>query len=702
MNEEITEKTQTLAPFTKLCMTIGQLPSSYFESMSYYEQLIWFTKYLQEQVIPAVNQNAAAVEELQRYYIELQNYVNNYFDNLDVQQEINNKLDEMAGDGSLTNLIKAYVDPIYQAYTENINEQIQAQNVRINAISSGSPLAASSTAGMTDTSRIYVNTTDGYWYYYNGSAWTQGGVYQASVSSIDSYTRNMFKNFINILDTLCEFVNVVPSITWEEGYFYDTSGVKTQYANAKCSVLNVTPGDMYYITGYNATTGRVYNLLDGTNAVIETPSETGYQSYFVIIPDNATSMQISAITNRVYSIKKVTSMILSNSQIQEVLTMYSVDYQAKNLIENATYENNKIWNNIGDLVDYNDFLASEKIEIPARATKLTLASSKPTTLMILFDENENFVRKIDGISMQSEDTSKEVTLADNEKYFAINIYKENLSVQKVTCDSLFELVNHSESNEVDVFIFMGQSNMTGQGNPSLAPELIDGAGYEYSSSLDVIYPITEPAGENDNQACNGSLITAFANAYYTEINVPIVECMCAVSGSGIDEWQPNGTYLTRAITYLENCISYLTRMGYRIRHKNMVWLQGEHEGNNGSTGAYYKEEFNTMFEEMKDNGIENCFLIRIGEYNGSGKDFSAIIQAQTELCQDDSTIIMATTTLCSMADRDMMNDQFHMNQLALNEAGTYAGINSALFIRDNKEPTMYDYKYDNLYYSHIN
>lgn len=51
---------------------------------------------------------------------------------------------------------------------------------QINSLASGSPLSASSTSGMTDTSKIYVNTTDGKWYYYNGNTWVAGGTYQAT------------------------------------------------------------------------------------------------------------------------------------------------------------------------------------------------------------------------------------------------------------------------------------------------------------------------------------------------------------------------------------------------------------------------------------------------------------------------------------------------------------------------------------------
>lgn len=48
---------------------------------------------------------------------ELKNFVNNYFNNLDVQNEINNKLDAMAKDGSLTNIIK----PIFDEFQRTVD-----------------------------------------------------------------------------------------------------------------------------------------------------------------------------------------------------------------------------------------------------------------------------------------------------------------------------------------------------------------------------------------------------------------------------------------------------------------------------------------------------------------------------------------------------------------------------------------------------
>ena len=56
----------------------------------------------------------------------------------------------------------------------------------------GSPLVAASVAGMTDHDRVYVYTgdedgyTSGNWYYWNGTAWTSGGVYNAAAVETDT------------------------------------------------------------------------------------------------------------------------------------------------------------------------------------------------------------------------------------------------------------------------------------------------------------------------------------------------------------------------------------------------------------------------------------------------------------------------------------------------------------------------------------
>ena len=110
MNENPTIKPKILPPLTKFIYTIGALPTSYLMSMTYEEQLVWLCNYLGKEVIPAINQNGAAVEELQKLYTDLQSYVDNYFDNLDIQEEVDNKLEEMAQSGELAEIIALFLD----------------------------------------------------------------------------------------------------------------------------------------------------------------------------------------------------------------------------------------------------------------------------------------------------------------------------------------------------------------------------------------------------------------------------------------------------------------------------------------------------------------------------------------------------------------------------------------------------------------
>ena len=90
---------KTLTPFKRFIMTLGILPTSYLESMTYAELVMWFCNFLQNEVIPAVNNNAEAVQEIQ-----------NWINTLDLQDEVDNKLDEMAESGELAEIISQYLN----------------------------------------------------------------------------------------------------------------------------------------------------------------------------------------------------------------------------------------------------------------------------------------------------------------------------------------------------------------------------------------------------------------------------------------------------------------------------------------------------------------------------------------------------------------------------------------------------------------
>lgn len=63
--------------------------------------------------------------------------------------------------------------------TPTVKERVAVLETMIQRVASGAPIVVASTSAMTDTAQIYVLSTDGNWYYHNGSTWVAGGVYGA-------------------------------------------------------------------------------------------------------------------------------------------------------------------------------------------------------------------------------------------------------------------------------------------------------------------------------------------------------------------------------------------------------------------------------------------------------------------------------------------------------------------------------------------
>nr|DAM35644.1 MAG TPA: Pectate lyase [Caudoviricetes sp.] len=94
-----------LQPFRFWCQKV--LPLVYDDSLSYYELLCKTVDYLNK-TMEDVGTLEGDVTNLHKAYEQLQDYVNNYFNTLDVQEEINNKLDLMANNGTLNILLQMH------------------------------------------------------------------------------------------------------------------------------------------------------------------------------------------------------------------------------------------------------------------------------------------------------------------------------------------------------------------------------------------------------------------------------------------------------------------------------------------------------------------------------------------------------------------------------------------------------------------
>ena len=99
-----------LTPVGRFVAKFGMLPSSYKEAMTYEEQLVWLCNYLETEILPAINNNADGLTELQNLFVALKDYVDNYFDNLDIQAEVNAKIEDMVDSGEMQEIVTAYLE----------------------------------------------------------------------------------------------------------------------------------------------------------------------------------------------------------------------------------------------------------------------------------------------------------------------------------------------------------------------------------------------------------------------------------------------------------------------------------------------------------------------------------------------------------------------------------------------------------------
>ena len=79
-----------------------------FDALTDYQLICKIVEYLNK-CITSVNATSEQTEALTNAYNQLEEYVDHYFDDLDVQEEINNKLDAMVEAGTLQEIITTYI-----------------------------------------------------------------------------------------------------------------------------------------------------------------------------------------------------------------------------------------------------------------------------------------------------------------------------------------------------------------------------------------------------------------------------------------------------------------------------------------------------------------------------------------------------------------------------------------------------------------
>ena len=246
-----------MKPFRFWCQKV--LPTVYDDSLSYYELLNKVVNYLNDTVdnVELLNGN---VTNIYNAYVLLESYVNTYFETT-LPQMVEDKLDEMAEDGTLTQLIGGYVDPLFRAYVDEVDSRlsaqdsdIEAQNVIVDTVNERLDNFVVQHSGLSNETILY----DG-----EGSL-----VYEAStnISLSDALSNYKYLRFIwKHREEICvqDFAIVANASPAQNFNLRDTLGVP-----------GLTPPstklwEMCQITVVNATAGGVNQLQISASTVID-------------------------------------------------------------------------------------------------------------------------------------------------------------------------------------------------------------------------------------------------------------------------------------------------------------------------------------------------------------------------------------------------------------------------------------------------
>ena len=227
-------------------------------------------------------------------------------------------------------------DNLSHAVEEEINERENSERIlqnQINALASGSPLVASSVSEMIDTSKVYVNTTDGHWYWYDGANWVDGDVYQATGIADNSVTSEK-TNFIRKIDLVPdnkEYINLSYSTTTEKF----ASGGTLFGIIVKCK-----PNKTYLVTKPLSNRFNVFssellpaNEVPYTQVITKQNSktlaiDTSANDNYLYIIFNSNSVEDDVLNNiHVYDIENLSKEIPENNFIIENFKIQNLDLE---------------------------------------------------------------------------------------------------------------------------------------------------------------------------------------------------------------------------------------------------------------------------------------------------------------------------------------------------------------------------------------
>lgn len=413
------------------------LPLTYDDSLSYYELLNKVVTYLNNTIsdVSAVETNVGRLSEA---YNQLQDYVNDYFDDLDVEEELRNVLDKMALDGSLDAILTPLVeealpdivdDKIDDVVADQIDnvvaEQISAvvenqlpplveENVpdavtewldeNVNPVGSAvivdptlSISGAAADAKVTGDKTSYLKTQIGY-------------------EEITGWSEFTEKQYINLSST---------TVTIADGHIVSSTAAN----NVRYVEVAASEGDKFTVsTTGGGNSPRAYGFVSATGSVLEKAnSNTTLTNQLLIAPANTAFLVINDMQG---DAKAIYGEYIG-------VTVNRLDQAVKSLVpsEGTEITHDLVWSNTssirsdnGNVIYSADLMTSQLVDITGisciRFESINTPEGGLRSALAFYASDESFISAVQRFDETTGYRFIEVLIPNEAKYVRMSKFKE--------------------------------------------------------------------------------------------------------------------------------------------------------------------------------------------------------------------------------------------------------------------------------------
>lgn len=243
------------------------------------------------------------------------------------------------------------------------------------------------------------------------------------------------------------------------------------------------------------------------------------------------------------------------------------------------------------------------------------------------------------------------------------------------------------ANAQQLFLLAGQSNAVGQGDSSKSNLNACKNAYEYDVLRDSIKVLKDPAGQQwkslETTKNGGTILPAFAKTFVELTNKKLVVLMAARGGSSCSKyaeldnygtWDTSGKLFADAVEKTNKAIK---KAGIPLT--GIIWMQGERDANAITDGRATAQDFKAAFIRLIKRFREiygkklPFFIVLTGYQSGrprAGNDTVREMQATVAKTMKRVYVVYEDANL--FFERNLMKDNVHYNQDALNDIGAKA------------------------------